>query len=197
MRQEINSMVTGFLASYVFHSQRPTAAIQAPHKTMHKSEPAWLTDLKKTLPVMGHRNWIVVADSAYPEQVSPGVTTIYTGSTQLAVVKSVLSELGHAKHVFPKVAVDAELSEVPDELAPGVEKYRRDLTKLLGSRPVSRIPHEALIGKLDEAGKTFRIIILKTDLTIPYTSVFFELDCAYWGPTKEQALREKMKAAGK
>jgi hypothetical protein len=36
------------------------------------------------------------------------------------------------------------------------------------------------------------VLILKTDLTLPYTSVFIELDCGYWGPEKEQALRAMM-----
>lgn len=166
-------------------------------KQLRTSESSWLETLRHEMPVIGHRNWIVVADSAYPAQVSPGVTTIYTGSTQLSVVKAVLEELAHATHVYPKVAVDDELSHVPNALAPGVDKYRSDLAKLLGNRPISRIPHEQLIANLDAAGKTFRVIILKTNLTIPYTSVFFELDCAYWGPEKEKAMREKMKGSAK
>jgi len=33
---------------------------------------------------------------------------------------------------------------------------------------------------------------LKTNMTIPYTSVFFELDCGYWHPGAEERLREAM-----
>jgi hypothetical protein len=32
-------------------------------------------------------------------------------------------------------------------------------------------------------------------MTMPYTSVFLQLDCAYWGPEAEQKLRAAM--AGK
>ena len=32
----------------------------------------WQTKLKKELPLLGHRNWIVIADSAYPWQTAPG-----------------------------------------------------------------------------------------------------------------------------
>jgi hypothetical protein len=42
---------------------------------------------------------------------------------------------------------------------------------------------------LDEAGKTFNVLILKTNLTLPYTSVFLELDCGYWSEEAEQRLR--------
>ena len=40
--------------------------------------------------------------------------------------------------------------------------------------------HEQIIAKLDQVSQVFRVLIIKTDLTIPYTTVFFELGCAYW-----------------
>ena len=42
--------------------------------------PAWMDTLAGYLPALGHRNWIVVADSAFPLQISPGIETIVTGS---------------------------------------------------------------------------------------------------------------------
>jgi len=51
-----------------------------------------------------------------------------------------------------------------------------------------------MIDKLDEAAKTFRIIILKTDATLPYTSVFIRLDCGYWNDAAEQRLRHKLQS---
>jgi hypothetical protein len=41
----------------------------------------------------------------------------------------------------------------------------------------------------------FRILIIKTELTIPYTSVFLELDCGYWDGEAEKQLREAILAA--
>jgi hypothetical protein len=41
----------------------------------------------------------------------------------------------------------------------------------------------------------FRILIVKTDMIIPYTSVFFELDCGYWNAEAEGRLRGSMKAS--
>jgi len=45
---------------------------------------------------------------------------------------------------------------------------------------------------LDDAGKTFNIILLKTKLTLPYTSVFFKLECGYWTDEAEKQLRAAM-----
>jgi hypothetical protein len=57
---------------------------------------------------------------------------------------------------------------------------------------VQSLPHEEIISKLDQAGQTFRVLIIKTNLTIPYTSVFLQLDCAYWSAEAEQKLRGAM-----
>ena len=54
------------------------------------------------------------------------------------------------------------------------------------------LPHEEIISKLDEAGKTFHILVLKSRLTIPYTSVFIRLECGYWSADAEKRLREAM-----
>ena len=54
------------------------------------------------------------------------------------------------------------------------------------------LPHEQIISKLDEAGKTFHILVLKSTMTIPYTSVFIRLDCGYWTEEQEKRLRERM-----
>jgi hypothetical protein len=43
---------------------------------------SWKAELKKELPLLGHRNWIVVADSAYPLQTSPGIETITANEDQ-------------------------------------------------------------------------------------------------------------------
>jgi hypothetical protein len=153
---------------------------------------AWRQTLERELPVLGHRNWIVIADSAYPAQTSPGVETIYTGSTQLETVKAVLAALDRAKHVRPIIHIDAELEQVPESIAPGVAAYRSGLKSLLKDRAVLALPHDQLIARLDEAGRTFHVLILKTDLAIAYTSVFLQLDCGYWGPDAEKQLRAAM-----
>jgi hypothetical protein len=39
----------------------------------------WKEQLRDELPLLGHRNWIAVVDSAYPLQNSPGIKMIATG----------------------------------------------------------------------------------------------------------------------
>ena len=153
----------------------------------------WRTAVERELPLLGHRNWIVIVDSAYPLQVSPGVETIDTGASQNEVVRTVLDDLSRSKHVAPIVYMDAELPNLTEQSAPGVTEYRSQIHAILGSLPVHSLPHEQLIKTLDETGKTFHILILKTTLTVPYTSVFLRLDCKYWSDASEQALRKAMR----
>ena len=148
---------------------------------------------------MGHRNWIAVVDSAYPLQTSGGIETVETGADQLDVVQTVLDSIGKSRHVRPVIFTDAELKAVPESDAAGVTAYRESLSKLLsevqgGKMEAQAMPHEDIIAKLDEAGKTFHILVLKSTMTIPYTSVFIQLDCGYWTGEQEKRLRERMRA---
>jgi hypothetical protein len=152
----------------------------------------WRARLAEELPLLGHRNWIAVVDSAYPLQTSSGIETAETESDQLEVVKTVLEQIGKTKHVRPALFTDAELRAVPESDAPGVTAYRQALGNLLGKPGAQSLPHEEIISRLDEAGKTFHILVLKTRMTIPYTSVFVRLDCAYWTDDAEKRLRQSM-----
>jgi hypothetical protein len=158
---------------------------------------AWKTRLAESMPLLGHRNWILIVDSAYPLQSSPGVETVETNTSHLDVVQAVLDTVNHSIHVRPDILMDAELPFVSDQDAPGVSAYRTQIVGLLHPYKVQSLPHEQIIAHIDEAGKTFHILVLKTTMTIPYTSVFIQLNCKYWGDDAEARLRAKMQAAPK
>lgn len=160
---------------------------------LHAAPPeAWRTTLQKEIPLLGHRNWIVIADSAYPLQTSRGVETIVTGASQDEVVRAVLDDLSRATHVGPDVYMDAELPYLTERSAPGVTTYRDQIHATLGTLAVQLRPHDQLIKTLDESGKTFHVLLLKTNLTVPYSSVFMRLNCKYWSDASEQELRKRM-----
>jgi hypothetical protein len=157
----------------------------------HKTE-AWEAELKRLLPLFGHRNWIVIADSAYPAQSNPGIQTIATGTDHIVLLEETLNAIAGCEHVRPKVYLDAELKFVSEGDAPGVIELRRDMNRLLNDQIACELPHEQIISKLDASGRLFRVLILKSTLTIPYTSVFFELDCGYWNEDAESRLRSSL-----
>ena len=160
------------------------------------AQQGWQKKVNEELPLMGHRNWIVIVDSAYPLQSAAGVETIDTHQDQLVVLDFVLNAIKNSPHVRPLVHTDAELQYVPEEEAPGVDEYRQQLKIRLNGVPVDSILHQKLIDQLDDLSKTFHVLILKTTMTVPYTSVFLQLDCKYWSADSEEKLRRKMKAEG-
>jgi RbsD / FucU transport protein family len=154
----------------------------------------WVEVLRARIPSYGHRNWIVIADSAYPAQSKDGIETIVSHADQLDVLRTVWAELAKAKHVTPTVYMDQELNFLDEQGAKGIGAYRGQLADMFKGRTVNVLPHEQIIAKLDQVSQIFRVLIIKTDMTLPYTSIFLQLDCAYWGPDAEQRLREKMAA---
>lgn len=152
----------------------------------------WQRTLKRVLPLWGHRNWIVIADSAYPAQANQGIETIATEADHLEVLKATLGAIEKSKHVRANVYLDAELKTIAEQDAPGISRYRQRLAQVIGNRETRVLAHEQIIAKLDESAKLFRILNFKSTLAIPYTSVFLELDCGYWTSEAEQRLRLSM-----
>jgi hypothetical protein len=159
------------------------------------SEPAtpvstlsWKNELKDVIPLLGHRNWIVVTDMAYPLQTQPGIKTIYTHEAYMDVLDFVYREIENAPHIKAIVYQDRELLYLNEKDAPGIDALRSRMKTLFGdSRTFT--PHEKLIDRLDEVSRKFNVVILKSNQTIPYTSTFFELDCNYWDSARENALQ--------
>ena len=156
----------------------------------------WRTKVNETMPLLGHRNWILIVDSAYPLQASPGVETIETNADQLEVVRHVLGAIDRSIHVRPIILMDAELPFVQEEDAPGVGTYRTEINDLLRPYPRESLPHGQILADIEEAGKHFNVLVLKTTMAVPYTSIFIRLDCKYWSADAEKRLRAKMAAAG-
>ena len=152
----------------------------------------WKATLAERLPLLGHRNWILIADSAYPLQTSPGIETIETNADQIDVVQYVLKQIDSSIHVRPEISMDAELPYVPDQDAPGASAYRTQIAQVLSGYTVTSRLHDKLIAEMAQSSQNFHVLVLKTNLTVPYTSVFIRLNCKYWPSDAERRMRAQM-----
>lgn len=84
---------------------------------------------------------------------------------------------------------------ITEPAASEIEAYRIGLNKILDGKSTQKLLHEDIIQKLDESAKLFNALIVKTNLDIPYTSVFFHQKCGYWNAGTEQKLRNDLTAA--
>ena len=169
-------------------------AVSAPLAAQLPAPDKWKEIVAETMPLLGHRNWILIVDSAYPLQSSPGVETIETNAPQIEVIRHVLSTINNSIHVRPLILMDAELPYVPDADAPGASAYRADIKSVLRDLPIESQPHDQLIAQIAKSSEQFHVLVLKTNMTIPYTSVFILLDCKYWSADAEKRMRAKMSA---
>lgn len=164
----------------------------APLSQNQKNPTGWKSEVKERLEVYGHRNWVVIADAAYPLQSNPAIETKVIHTDQLEAVKYVADLIEQAEHIDANIFIDKEMSFVPENKAKGIESYRENLNKVLKGKLVKPMLHEEIINTLDESANLFNVLILKTNMLIPYTSVFFQLECGYWDSQSEQELREAL-----
>jgi D-ribose pyranose/furanose isomerase RbsD len=153
----------------------------------------WQTALQSRLSAFGHRNWILIVDKAFPMQNGSGITYINSNEKLLPVLTYTLGEIKNAEHVKPIIYQDKELSFITEAQSKGVKQFAESIQKVLGENKVQQITHDSIFLKIDEAAKLFNVLIIKTNETIPYSSVFLQLDCAYWNDEKEAMLRLNMK----
>jgi hypothetical protein len=104
------------------------------------------------------------------------------------VLRYLLDSLSREPHVRSTFYFDRELAFLEEGDAPRSSSFRTELMELVGGEYVE-LPHDEIISKLNEASWSFRVLVLKTSTTIPYTSVFVELQCRYWSQEAERRLR--------
>ncbi len=160
-----------------------------------KNEPKkeeWKYEFNKELSLFGHRNWILVVDKAFPAQTASGIRTIDTGENLPDVLSFVLEQIESSTHVKPIVYTDKELSYITSDLVVNIDDYRSELDKIIRQYDPLVMLHDSVFVKIAEASKLFKVLVLKTEEVIAYSSVFIELDCRYWSAEKENTLREVM-----
>src|ERR1039458_6097275 len=116
----------------------------------------WERQLRESLPLFGHRNWIVIADAAYPAQSRPGIETVLAAGDQISVARKALAAIRNYKHIRARVHMVSEFSFVNESDAPGVTAYRRQLDALFQDSNRSEVLHEQIIARLDQSARLFR-----------------------------------------
>lgn len=182
-----NALLTGIII-FLF-----TSCLTQEVKTEPLKSPGWKEILDQQLPLLGHRNWILVVDKAFPAQTADGIEVVSSGEKLLDVLNHTLDRVEQSTHVKPVVYTDHELSFISPGQVPAIEAYREALSSELAGYEVKTMLHDSVFVKIDQASKLFKILVIKTEEVIPYSSVFIELDCSYWTPSQEKELRDRMK----
>ncbi|WP_286857738.1 MULTISPECIES: RbsD/FucU domain-containing protein [Sphingobacterium] len=164
----------------------------ADQKERSEQKSGWEEVLSQKMPLLGHRNWILIVDKAYPAPAGANILVLNSEKQMSEVLERILQLLSLQKHVRPVFYLDKEIDYLDDALALGLKEYKTSLTKLLPHIKKQSLLHEDVFGKMDKAADLFQVIVVKTESLIPYSSVFIELDCKYWDADREKILRERM-----
>ncbi|MCP5535177.1 MAG: hypothetical protein H7A51_02960 [Akkermansiaceae bacterium] len=159
--------------------------------TSESTQP-WIGTLRHELNYLGARNWIVVAEAAFPIQSRRGLRVVQIDGDIPEIVDGVELVIEEKHHVKPRLYVTSEIASVPYDYAPGIENYRKQLKIALHGRETVQLDNAMLMRMLNDATKTYRVLVIKTRTALPYSSVFMELGSGYWDAESESALRDVM-----
>jgi D-ribose pyranose/furanose isomerase RbsD len=141
---------------------------------------------------LGYRNWIVVCEASFPAHSRPGVRQVSAPVEIPEAVDFVLQSMEQTEHVRPRIYLPREMRSVENDYAPGVDELRKQIINSLHAHETTELDHQALLTLLEDANRSFDVLVIRTNTALPYSSVFMELQPGYWDSDSEQHLREKM-----
>lgn len=152
----------------------------------------WRDALMTHTSQLGYRNWIVVAEASFPAHSRAGVRQITANEEIPAVVDEVLKTLERTEHVSPSIYIAREMGAVENDYAPGIDEFRKRLQGSLHARETTELEQQSLMTLMEDANKSFEVLVIRTNTALPYTSVFMELQPGYWNSDSESRLREQL-----
>lgn len=141
---------------------------------------------------LGARNWVVIADPTYPIPSGAGAVTVSVPSNTADTFREVLDQLELQASLTPRIWVSYELEAVPEERAPGISEYRKSVNSLLSGRFCYRVDERIVAMQLAEAAKQYRVLYIKTNTRLPYSTIAIELDSGYWNSDDETEIRTRL-----
>lgn len=156
------------------------------------SPEAWKGAVDTQAAQLGYRNWIVVAEASFPAHSRPGVRQVTAPTDVATVTDYVLHALERTETLRPRVYLTRELRSVENDFAPGIDDLRRRIHESLHGHEFTELEQQSLLTLLEDANRSFDILVIRTESALPYSSVFLELQPGYWDADSESYLRERI-----
>ncbi|MFC4995362.1 hypothetical protein [Rubritalea tangerina] len=166
----------------------PLLVACVPPKTQQPG--TWQETVDSEIATLGAYNWIVIAESAYPAPGRPEAHLLHSPTHVPATLNHVLQSIESQGHVAPRIYLPKEAFLVQESQAPGMNAYRNALKKSLDDRPSQMLTSRMLESLMKGSTSGNRVLIIKTQTALPYTSVYIELESGYWDGESESALRQ-------
>jgi hypothetical protein len=156
------------------------------------SENTWRAAVDSQAAQLGYRNWIVIAEASFPAHSRSGVRQVTAPVEVPEAVDYVLQALERTENVRPQVYLTRELRSVENDFAPGIDTLRAKLRESLHGHEPTVLDQQSLLTLLEDANRSFDVLVIRTQTALPYSSVFLELKPGYWDADSEARLRERI-----
>ncbi len=153
----------------------------------------WQAAIDRQTQALGYQNWIVVTEASFPALNRPGIRQVIAPVEVPEALDYVLQAMERTQHVRPRVYVARELRSVENDFAPGIDVFRQQLKGALHGHETTELDQQALLTLLEDANRTFDVLLVRTQTALPYTSVFLELQHGYWDGESETRLRDRIR----
>jgi len=138
---------------------------------------------------LGAHNWIIIAEAAYPIPSEAQSKVIYLDASIIEVTQLVLESIDQHGHITPRIQISRESEIVSEKIDPTIASFKQQINETLLTRNYQELPQELIDLSILESQKKYRHLILKTNSTYPYCSLFLELESGYWDGQSESILR--------
>jgi hypothetical protein len=156
------------------------------------SEHSWRAAVDGQAAQLGYRNWIVIAEASFPAHSRSGVRQVTAPVEVPEAVDYVLQALERTENLRPQVYLTRELRSVENDFAPGIDRLRGKLRESLHGHEATELDQQSLLTLLEDANRSFDVLVIRTQTALPYSSVFLELKPGYWDADSESRLRERI-----
>lgn len=153
---------------------------------------SWQGAVDRQAAQLGYRNWIVIAEASFPAHNRPGVRQVTAPVEIPEALDYVLHALEQTENVRPQVYVTREVRSVENDFAPGIEGLRERIRSSLHGHEPTELDQQSLLTLLQDANRSFDVLVIRTQTALPYASVFLELQPGYWDAESETRLRDRI-----
>ena len=155
-------------------------------------ENKWRAAVDSQASQLGYRNWIVIAEASFPAHSRIGVRQVSAPVDVPEALDYVLQALERTENVRPQVYLTRELRSVENDFAPGIDDMRKRLRASLHGHEPTELDQQSLLTLLEDANRSFDVLVIRTHTALPYSSVFLELKPGYWDADSEARLRDRI-----
>ncbi len=152
----------------------------------------WRGAVDRQAAQLGYRNWIVIAEASFPAQNRPGIRQIVAPVAVPDALDYVLRALEKTEDLRPRIYLTRELRSVENDFAPGIDELRRRIKISLHGHEPTELDQQSLLTLLEDANRSFDVLVIRTQSALPYSSVFLELQPGYWDEASESRLRDRI-----